>query len=304
MKDTFAMFSVLWARRRTSGQKKRFIAALAAQMKELGRPVRLLEKRLSMWRLFHVLMGEPDNMDVILAAPYDIPDRVFLPGYRYRPGDASSMAAYHRRLLGLQILSAVLFALCAVGSLALYRAAAPWQRAALVALNGILLAVCLALGKGLPNSKNYSEGAALAVAFGSFVDAGPRAGLLLCDASYTTGIGFQQLLADYPALREKRILYLDGIEATGRPVVLHHPEDLAQAKKLAAAIGPDAVTEAVAQASAIAGLPGTLMVCVGVDDGQGRVCLPHVRTPGDCAFDLEQMERIKKGISVYLRGDR
>ena len=302
MRDLFADIGIFYGKRRTGKQKERFIGYLDQWLHRQGLQLHAVRYRQHRQEAIHLVIGELEHAEKVVAVPYDTGSRVLLPFYKEHPLNVKKNAF-------CEMGNTLVYALLEILLLFLIVRVSSWfptlgwpQRIALVLFDAAALVLCWKLLRHFDNRMNvdhYSQ--ALTAVIKSASRNKGCAAYVLIDQSAAMESGYQQLAA---MCAGKEVLLLQTLGNDQSLYLVHAHAQKKRAQTLKKECFPWAVLWEMEEEQRKKSLLypfADAFLLVGADCRGKDLYVRHVRTGKDRQMNIERMEMVEKGISVYGR---
>ncbi len=300
MRSKIEEVGIHFSKRRTYRQKYLFLNRLIGQLKGTGCETDMIEKQSKTGRSNHLVIGDLKKKKVIIAAAYDTGSKMLNPFYTYTPLDS-------RHNYKEEMRNAAAYSILTIGLVALAVFFTRWgfqgaifHKTTAVLFDLIAVLLVFRWMKRPDNKFNINRNSgAIAVMYESIEKTGKGCYVFL-DNSVMSNQGYYEFSE---AVQDQQVIVLDCI-ARGEEMFLAYQAGMEKmAQKIADAFEMSIhllpLNEKQYANTPMAGLKSGFMLTSGRLSG-GVVCVKQVRNSSDVNIDLDQLEKVEKGIEALF----
>lgn len=298
MRDFIMKYGITCGQRYTPRQKKIFIQTMCQDLKDAGCQVSLAQHKGLFQGSTHLLIQQPEQAKKIIMAYYDTPSRYLIGNCNYTPFDPQYNTKRDTDNLLVQSSIALLLLILLLVILLKFSSFHSLYQVLAIALMCFLGLVIVLITKGFANRFNYNRNSAAVVLIRQLAEECkeyPEVGFILMDRGCDSYLGFQQLLAQYPQLKEKEVIILESL-ASGDTLVEATSESSDKIKlnydKLNLEIQKKQFRQEKANQTALGFFNHCLWLVSGTIENR-RFVVKNTRTSKDYHIDLPRLETIR-----------
>ena len=296
MKELFETFGITLGRRHSYRQKVMFINEFSQPLLDRGIKVELQQKSYLGRKVTNVQIGDLDNAETIIVAAYDTGSRMFIPGYRYYPVNASQN--YTREVINTVIQ--LLIAAVMIGIIFLitrnFSSMNLFRKIVAVLADVILGFLIYSVVNGIPASFNYNRNSASDIVIYRLASENlknKKVAYVLTDDSISSYRGYQQLNSWLgESAKKKSFIILDCL-ASGEQVYCFSKNQNKVYNRIDKEKGNVIKMKVMEDVSntPMSILPNSVVIASGAMVNDEFVA-ENVRTNKDYKVDLERLEKI------------